>query len=299
MKKTTFILFAFALLAACQRQEPSYRELEQNILLRLKGTWQSDDQRFTEIWRMSRDSVYRATAFSRTDEKGVPPVTEEFIRIVRDGNAVYYEADVTGQNYGRPVRFRLSKLDSNFAIFTNPNHDFPRKIEYRFQDHNLLVATVSDGEKSGRSIEFKFHRIMKSKKVTGIGGIFFKSNNPEAMRDWYRDHLGLATNEYGSLFEFRLADEPERKGYLQWSPFSENTTYFQPSQKEFMINYRVENLEQLVEELRAAGVTILDSIEVYEYGKFVHILDPENNKIELWEPIESIFTEMYDGKTTK
>ncbi|MCB0396930.1 MAG: VOC family protein [Flavobacteriales bacterium] len=139
----------------------------------------------------------------------------------------------------------------------------------------------------------------KSKKVTGIGGIFFKCKDPDAMKDWYRDQLGLNTNQYGSLFEFRSSDQPDQKGYLQWSPFDDKTTYFEPSQKEFMINYRVENIEALVEELKAAGVTICDEIETYEYGKFVHILDPENNKIELWEPVDQVFTDMYEDQTTK
>lgn len=137
------------------------------------------------------------------------------------------------------------------------------------------------------------------KKVTGIGGIFFKSKDPDKMKEWYNKNLGLVTNEYGSLFEFRESDNPNNKRYLQWSPFSEKTKYFSPSEKEFMINYRVENLKELVEELRKSGITILDSIETYEYGKFIHILDPENNKIELWEPIDSTFTKLYDRKTTK
>lgn len=140
---------------------------------------------------------------------------------------------------------------------------------------------------------------MSKKKVTGVGGIFFKSKNPEETKNWYRDNLGLVTNEYGSLFEFRHSDEPDQKGYLQWGPFEENTKYFEPSQKEFMINFRVENMEELVDELKASGVQVLDDIETYEYGKFVHIMDPEGNKIELWEPIDSSFTAMYEGKTTK
>jgi len=140
---------------------------------------------------------------------------------------------------------------------------------------------------------------MSKKKVTGVGGIFFKSKDPVKAKNWYRDNLGLVTNEYGSLFEFRHADEPEQKGYLQWSPFQDDTKYFEPSQKEFMINFRVENMEELVEELKANGVQVLDDIETYEYGKFVHIMDPEGNKIELWEPIDSSFTELYEGKTTK
>jgi len=137
------------------------------------------------------------------------------------------------------------------------------------------------------------------KKVTGIGGIFFKTKDPEKMKAWYSKNLGLVTNEYGSVFEFRSSDEPDRKAYSVWSPFKEDTDYFEPSKKEFMINYRVENIEKLVEELQEAGVTICDKIETYEYGKFVHILDPENNKIELWEPVDAVFRGMYEGKTTK
>ncbi len=138
-----------------------------------------------------------------------------------------------------------------------------------------------------------------AKKVTGIGGIFFKAKDPEKIKEWYGKNLGLVTNEYGSLFEFRQSDSPDKKGYLQWSPFRNNTRYFEPSGKEFMINYRVENIEGLLEELKRNGVTPVDSIETYEYGKFVHILDPENNKIELWEPVDNVFTKSYEGKTTK
>lgn len=139
---------------------------------------------------------------------------------------------------------------------------------------------------------------MTKKKVTGLGGIFFKCDNPENMKKWYGDKLGLVTNEYGSVFEFRRTDMPEKKGYTVWSPFEAKTTYFQPSEKEFMINYRVEDIEGLVKELMETGVEICDEIETYEYGKFVHIMDPEGNKIELWEPIDEVFTDLYDGKTT-
>ena len=122
------------------------------------------------------------------------------------------------------------------------------------------------------------------KKVTGIGGVFFKCKNPKKVNQWYKKHLGLNTDEYGTTFEWRLENDGTKKGFTQWSPFDESTDYFQPSQKEFMINYRVENLEALVEKLRNNGVTITDSIESFDYGKFVHILDVEGNKIELWEP---------------
>lgn len=124
------------------------------------------------------------------------------------------------------------------------------------------------------------------KRVTGIGGIFFKSKNPKTINEWYKNHLGIDAGAYGASFEWIDKDDSTKKGLTQWTPFSEDTKYFEPSGKEFMINYRVENLEALVIELKQEGVTILDEMAVYDYGKFIHIIDPEGNKIELWEPID-------------
>lgn len=126
----------------------------------------------------------------------------------------------------------------------------------------------------------------KMKKVTGIGGIFFKSKDPKAINEWYKTHLGFATTPYGTSFEWRDINDSSKKGITQWNPFAENTKYFEPSTKDFMINYRVENLEALVGQLKNEGVTIIDKIEDSDYGKFVHILDLEGNKIQLWEPKE-------------
>ena len=137
------------------------------------------------------------------------------------------------------------------------------------------------------------------RRVTGIGGIFFKSKNPQKAREWYNKHLGLNTNNYGSLFEFRDADNPENKNYLQWSPMDENTEYYAPSKNEFMINYRVENLVELLSVLKNEGVEIIGEMETYDYGKFAWIMDPEGHKIELWEPIDSVFTDEYENQTTK
>ena len=121
-------------------------------------------------------------------------------------------------------------------------------------------------------------------RVRGIGGIFFKVADPAATRDWYRTHLGLGTDEHGTNFEWRRADDPSKPGYSQWSPFAADTTYFGPPAQSFMINYRVDDLAGLVAELRRAGVTIVDEIAAYDYGKFVHILDGDGQQIELWEP---------------
>jgi uncharacterized protein YndB with AHSA1/START domain/predicted enzyme related to lactoylglutathione lyase len=135
------------------------------------------------------------------------------------------------------------------------------------------------------------------KKVTGIGGIFFKSRNPEALKEWYKTHLGLDTDEYGTNFEWRQGADPSSYGFTQWSPFDENTDYFNPSSREFMINYRVEHIEQLMETLKQNGVQFTDEMETYDYGKFIHILDMEGNKIELWEPNDVAYDTIVQGRT--
>lgn len=121
------------------------------------------------------------------------------------------------------------------------------------------------------------------KKVTGIGGVFFKCKDPKAITEWYQKHLGLVTNPYGASFEWYESQNSTQKAQTQWTPFPENSAYFD---KGFMINYRVENLEILVQELKKEGVVIIDEIETYDYGKFIHILDAEGNKVQLWEPVD-------------
>lgn len=122
-------------------------------------------------------------------------------------------------------------------------------------------------------------------KVTGIGGIFFYSDNPKEAKDWYSRNLGITMNDWGSAsFDSRNIDRPDEVNSLQWKPFKTGDEYFAPSKKEFMINYQVQNLEGMVEKLKQNGVTILDTMATYDYGKFIHIMDAEGNKIELWEP---------------
>jgi predicted enzyme related to lactoylglutathione lyase len=126
----------------------------------------------------------------------------------------------------------------------------------------------------------------KMKKVTGVGGIFFKCKDPKKMTEWYAKHLGLNTNPYGATFDWYEGADSTKKAQTQWTPFAENTKYFEPSKQDFMISYRVENLELLVEELKKEGVNIVDKMETYDYGKFIHILDAEGNKVQLWEAID-------------
>ena len=132
----------------------------------------------------------------------------------------------------------------------------------------------------------------KEPKVIGIGGILFKSNNPDKTKKWYQENLRLPTDQWGTMFKSRDIDNPDQVNYLQWSPFDKKTDYFDPSKKEFMINYRVQNIEEFVKVLKDKEITVLDEITEYDgIGKFVHILDPEGNKIELWEPPKSTTVE--------
>ena len=137
------------------------------------------------------------------------------------------------------------------------------------------------------------------KRVTGIGGIFFKTQDPDAMKAWYQRHLGINLDpSYGTSFEWRQAGDPERKGFTAWSPFPADTDYFAPSQKDFMVNYRVADLEGLLDVLRQEGVEVVGEVHRFEYGKFAHILDPEGNKVELWEPFDEAYGKMVAGKIT-
>jgi predicted enzyme related to lactoylglutathione lyase len=126
------------------------------------------------------------------------------------------------------------------------------------------------------------------KHVMGIGGIFFKAKDPEKLADWYKEHLGLDVEEYGGV-TFREGDDSNvpggrRQTYTVWSPFPEDTEYFGPSNKPFMINFRVADLDGLLAKLRAEGVAVDERTEKSDFGYFGWAMDPENNRIELWEP---------------
>lgn len=124
-------------------------------------------------------------------------------------------------------------------------------------------------------------------RATGTGGIFFLPDNPQETKMWYGKHLGLAIGDDGAAFKSRDLEPPDKINPLQWSPFDKNTDYFHPSEKGFMSNYRVQGIEKLVDNLRESRITILDDIQTYDYGKFMHIMDPEGRKIELWEPVDN------------
>ena len=130
------------------------------------------------------------------------------------------------------------------------------------------------------------------KKVTGIGGVFFKSKDPKASKGWYQKHLGIKSGPYGGTFEWRKAENPDSKGFTAWSIFDNKSDYYEPSKKDFMINYRVHDLEALIQELKNNDVEILGEIQSFEYGKFAWIMDPDGLKIELWEPVDDVYDSM-------
>lgn len=122
------------------------------------------------------------------------------------------------------------------------------------------------------------------KRVTGLGGVFFKTSNPDKTREWYKAHLGIESESWGAQFKWRDIDNPEQTGYSVWCPFKSDSTYFEPSEKPYMINYRVENLVELIKALKSEGIEIIGEMVDGEFGKFAWIMDPDGNKLELWEP---------------
>ncbi|TBR37117.1 MULTISPECIES: VOC family protein [Dyella] len=118
-------------------------------------------------------------------------------------------------------------------------------------------------------------------KITGLGGIFFKSRDPIALSKWYAEHLGLPAQEWGGAM---FTEDESRPGKTLWSPFKADTAYFGAGPQTFMINFRVDDLDSVLINLRRAGVDVDDKSEASEYGKFGWFTDPEGHRVELWEP---------------
>lgn len=136
------------------------------------------------------------------------------------------------------------------------------------------------------------------KRVTGIGGVFLKAKDPKATNEWYAKHLGIKSGKWGGTFRWRHSEDKEQIGATAWSIFKEDTEYTQPSTKDAMINYRVENLVELLETLKKEGVQIVGEMETFDYGKFGWIMDPNGYKIELWEPVDEVYNEMLEDDST-
>jgi predicted enzyme related to lactoylglutathione lyase len=126
------------------------------------------------------------------------------------------------------------------------------------------------------------------KRVIGIGGIFFKAENPKELASWYKTHLGVPIDETYGGYTFNWSDNTERpsNGYTIWSPFNQSTEYLNPGKKDFMFNFIVDDLRTLVDVLESEGISTLGEIEDTDFGLFTWIMDPEGNKVELWEPLK-------------
>ena len=162
----------------------------------------------------------------------------------------------------------------------------PHIAGWTFESHEKLAQVIVDKIKA---LYFgETHNENKDLRVTGIGGVFFKSENPDVLKDWYNKHLGLNTDNYGCTFWWK--DKDGNDATTQWSPFKTDTTYFEPSQKQFMQNFRVYDLDGLLVKLKQEGITLVGEPEKHDYGKFAWIIDPEGNKIELWEPNDKAFS---------
>jgi len=199
----------------------------------------------------------------------------------------------------------LDVLEYEKLSFENlfENEQLPKAFDYLINADNVLLSphiagwTVESKKKLAQTIVDKVESIffsenkqqepLKIKRVTGVGGLFFKCENPEKLKMWYQIHLGFNTDDWGCTFWWK--DLENKSASTQWSPFKKETTYFKPSKKDFMFNYRVHNLKELLKKLKEEKITVVGELEEYDYGKFAWILDPEGNKIELWEPIDSAF----------
>jgi phosphoglycerate dehydrogenase-like enzyme/predicted enzyme related to lactoylglutathione lyase len=220
------------------------------------------------------------------------------------GSAVETADLVDALKSGKILGACLDVLEYEKSSFENffENETSPKPFQYLIKSDQVLLSphvagwTVESHLKLAKTIADKIEAIYfpdkkeipkEIKRVTGIGGLFFKAENPEKLKNWYQKHLGFNTDTYGCTFWWK--DSNHQMASTQWSPFTQESTYFEPCKKDFMFNYRVANLKLLLEKLKEESVTIVGEMEETEYGNFGWILDPEGNKIELWEPIDKAF----------
>lgn len=221
------------------------------------------------------------------------------------GSAVVTNDLVEGLISKKVLGACLDVLEYEKLSFENlfENESFPEAFDYLIHAENVLLSphvagwTHESKIKLAQTIVDKVEALFfkddtqkpssEIKRVTGIGGLFFKTENPTKLKEWYKTHLGFQVDDWGCTFWWQQKDG--KPASTQWSPFKSDTKYFSPSTKEFMFNYRVDNLKTLLNKLKEEGVTIVGKIEEYDYGKFAWIIDPDGNKIELWEPVDAAF----------
>ena len=223
--------------------------------------------------------------------RGKNVVTSDLVAALQSGKILGAGLDV--------LEYEKSSFESMFST------NMPAPLQYLLQAENVILSphiagwTVESKERLASVIANKIIALFSNvnivepktqnnrmNRVTGIGGIFFKSAQPKKLIAWYGKHLGLETNDYGASFSWK--DEYGNNCTTQWSPFAADTDYFEPSKAEFMQNFRVNDLLALLEQLKSEGVTIIGEPQHYNYGSFAWILDLDGNKIELWQPNDSV-----------
>nr|WP_264559776.1 D-2-hydroxyacid dehydrogenase family protein [Flavobacterium sp. N2270] len=233
-------------------------------------------------------SAFKKPIWLINTARGKSVVTSDLVKALKSGKILGAGLDVL--EYEKLSFENLFDEESK-----NESFEYLRKAEnvlltphiggWTYESHEKLAQTIVDKIKAFYVKEEVLDVV--EKRVTGLGGFFFKTENPTELRNWYKKHLGLNTDDYGCTFWWKNENGDDCS--TQWSPFKEDTNYFEPSKKEFMQNFRVADLEGLLKKLSEENVTIIGEMETYDYGKFGWILDVEGNKIELWEPIDSIF----------
>jgi len=258
---------------------------------------------------LSLHTPFNTLSHNMINEEFINNFTKPFWLInTARGTAVVTQDLTTTLKNGKILGAGLDVLEYEKGSFENlfENDPLPEAFEYLIHSENVLLSphvagwTIESKIRLAQTIVDKIKDIfvlnnndkisspeIVTKRVTGIGGIFFKTEDPKATKDWYNKHLGLNTDDYGCTFWWK--DIHGNDATTQWSPFKKDTSYFEPSKKEFMMNFRVQNLKELLATLKYEGVITVGKLEEYDYGKFGWIVDPEGNKIELWEPIDEAF----------
>ena len=262
-------------------KQVTLEELQQNAdVLSLHIPWTPETDKMVNAEFIS---AFAKPFWLLNTSRGKNVVTDDLVAALKSGKILGAGLDVLEyEKLSFETIFQDDKIPEAFQYLLKAENVIlsPHIAGWTFESHQRLAQTIVNKIKS-KYMETSDIEIAP-KRVTGLGGIFFKAENVKELTSWYGKHLGLPTNDYGATFLSK--DENGIEQSTQWSPFSADTDYFEPSKKQFMQNFRVFDLEKLLLQLKNEGVTVVGDLESYDYGKFGWILDPEGNKIELWEP---------------
>lgn len=320
MRKLTFLLFILSifLMPAVVWAQSSKQDSIWNPFIFFTGNWQGEGKAGGAAGKYERtyQFIFNKKFIEVKNKSTYPPTAQKTDAEVHE-DLGYISYDKKRKTYvlrqfhieGFVNQYLLDTIspDGKEIIFiTESIENIPSgwraKETYRLLNENEFTETF---ELAAPGKEFEVYSTVNMKRiqvpetvsdttprVTGIGGVFIVSDNPKETNQWYQTNMGFDIDKYGAVFEYRNANKPDEVNYTSWAVFRRNNPYLEPSKKDFMINYRVHNLEGMIRNMKKNGVTVLDTIETYDYGKFVHIMDADSNKIELWEPVDSVLSKI-------